>query len=45
MGFEYNLEMISTHSSLTLKVPETKISEFANSIDLDEVAHHDLAKT
>ena len=24
---------------LTLKVPETKTAEFANSIDLDEVAH------
>ena len=24
---------------LTLKVPETKIAEFANSVDLDEVAH------
>ena len=26
---------------LTLKVPETKIAEFANSIDLDEVAHNE----
>ena len=26
---------------LTLKLPETKITEFANSVDLDEVAHHD----
>ena len=25
--------------SLTLKVPETKIAEFSNSVDLDEVAH------
>ena len=24
---------------LTLKVPETKIAESANSVDLDEVAH------
>ena len=24
---------------LTLQVPETKIGEFANSVDLDEVAH------
>ena len=31
----------SFHSDmdLTLQVPETKIAEFANSIDLDEVAH------
>ena len=28
-----------TGSHLTLKVPETKISDFVNSIDLDEVAH------
>ena len=26
---------------LTLKVPETKIAEFANSVDLDEVAHNE----
>ena len=26
---------------LTLSVPETKIAEFANSIDLDEVAHNE----
>ena len=26
--------------TLTLKVPETKIAEFANSIDLNEVAQH-----
>ena len=25
-----------------LQVPETKIAEFANSIDLDEVAHNEL---
>ena len=25
----------------TLKVPETKIAEIANSVDLDEVAHHE----
>ena len=24
---------------LTIKEPETKIAEFANSVDLDEVAH------
>ena len=27
--------------SLTLLVPETKIAEFANSVDLDEVAHYE----
>ena len=26
---------------LTLKLPETKVAEFANSVDLDEVAHHE----
>ena len=26
---------------LTLEVPETKIAEFANSVDLDEVAHNE----
>ena len=26
---------------LTLQVPETKIAEFANSVDLDEVAHNE----
>ena len=26
---------------LTLKVPGTKIAEFANSVDLDEVAHNE----
>ena len=26
---------------LTLKVPETKIAEFANSVDFDEVAHNE----
>ena len=25
----------------TLKLPETKLAEFANSVDLDEVAHHE----
>ena len=29
------------HVSLNLSVPETKIAEFANSVDLDEVAHHE----
>ena len=28
-------------SLLTLHVPVTKIAEFANSIDLDEVAHNE----
>ena len=28
---------------LTLSVPETKIAEFANSVDLDEVAHNEPA--
>ena len=27
--------------ALTLEVSETKIAEFANSIDLDEVAHNE----
>ena len=27
--------------SLTLSVPEMKIVEFANSVDLDEVAHNE----
>ena len=26
---------------LTLLLPETQIAEFANSVDLDEVAHHE----
>ena len=26
---------------ITPKLPETKIAEFANSVDLDEVAHHE----
>ena len=30
---------IHCYIPLTLKVPETKIAEFANSVDLDEVAH------
>ena len=28
-------------TSLTLSVPVTKIAEIANSVDLDEVAHHE----
>ena len=41
----FQLGVSSTQASisylliLTLKVPETKIAEFANSIDLDAVAH------
>ena len=31
----------SLESELTLQLPETKIAEFANSIDLDEVAHNE----
>ena len=27
--------------SFTLEVSETKIAEFAHSVDLDEVAHHE----
>ena len=27
--------------ALTLKVPDTKLAEFADSVDLDEVAHHE----
>ena len=26
---------------LTLQVPEVKITDFANSVDVDEVAHHE----
>ena len=29
-----------TTNQLTLQVPETKTAEFANSVDLDEVAHY-----
>ena len=28
-------------TQLTLTVPETKIAEFANSLDLDEMAHNE----
>ena len=28
-------------SFLTLLVPETKVAQFANSVDLDEVAHNE----
>ena len=28
-------------AKLILEVPETKIAEFANSVDLDEVAHNE----
>ena len=33
--------MIFFICKLTLLVPETKIAEFANCIDLDEVAHNE----
>ena len=29
------------HKTYTLQVPETKIAEFANSVDLDEVVHNE----
>ena len=31
----------SLQSFLTLQLPETHIAEFANSVDLDEVAHNE----
>ena len=34
-------ENLSTKSLLTLYVPETKIEEFANSADPNEVAHYE----
>ena len=33
--------VIVAHLCLTVQVPETKIAEFANSVDLDEVAHNE----
>ena len=38
-----NNGVISSHSEQNgpLSVPETKTAEFANSVDLDEVAHHE----
>ena len=38
----YLIVKIWQETPLTLSVPETKIAEFANSIDLDEVAHNEL---
>ena len=31
----------SRHTMLTFKLQETEIAEFANSVDLDEVAHNE----
>ena len=31
--------LLATGQLLTLSLPETKIAEFANGVDLDEVAH------
>ena len=36
-----NIMNIPFTSPFTLKVPETKIAELANSVDLDEVAHNE----
>ena len=38
-----NIEILSknVYILLTLEVPETKIAEFANSVDLDDVAHNE----
>ena len=41
-----NLQCLRTQlhficSALTLKLPETKLAEFANSVDPGEVAHHE----
>ena len=36
-----NKNLSATQSNLTLSVPETKIADFANSVDLDEVAHNE----
>ena len=43
MVHDHNIKYSSTQVSkdLTLTVPETKTAEFANSIDVDEVAHHE----
>ena len=35
------LSVVHVCFTLTLLVPETKIAEFANSVDLDEVAYHE----
>ena len=34
-------EFLTSNDFLTLSVTETKIAEFANSVDLDDVAHHE----
>ena len=39
MYFDKGGKSFEKSSNLTLEVPEMKIDEFANSIDLDEVAH------
>ena len=36
-----NKNLSATQSNLTLSVPETNIADFANSVDLDEVAHNE----
>ena len=40
-GGELLENTIHCYIPLTLKVPETKIAEFENSVDLDEVAHNE----
>ena len=43
---DYRLGLLSESSQvLTLKLRETKIAEFANCIDLDEVAHNEPPNT
>ena len=39
----WSVPLLSAHNSASNKstVPETKIAEFANSVDLDEVAHNE----
>ena len=37
--FRYSLHPVDLTLLLTLKVPGTTIAEFANSVDLDDVAH------
>ena len=39
MSFYHHDILFMIHSGFTLKLPETHIAEFANSVDLDEVAH------
>ena len=41
MAFPNILGVISEFYELTLLLPYTKIAKFANSVDLDEVAHHE----